>query len=93
MQTGQKRWEGIKDQLNGTVATDYWRPYEHFIPGEKHVQSKAETYTVEGCNSIFRHFLARMRRKTKCYTKSVRMLELSLLLLMHKRNGALTILN
>ncbi|MEE9355293.1 MAG: IS1 family transposase, partial [Methylococcaceae bacterium] len=38
-------------------------------------------------------FLARMRRKTKCYTKSVRMLELSILLLMHKRNGTLTILN
>ena len=75
------------------IATDYWQPYEHFIPEKDHVQSKAETYTVEGYNSIFRHFLVRLRRKTKCYTKSVRMLELSILLLMHKRNGILTILD
>ena len=35
-----------------------------------HTQSKAETYTVEGYNSLFRHFLARLRRKSKCYSKS-----------------------
>ena len=92
-QTGQKLWNEIEDQLDGKIATDYWRPYEHFIPEKDHVQSKAQTYTVEGYNSIFRHFLARLRRKTKCYTKSVRILELSILLLMHKRNGILTILN
>ena len=92
-QTGQKLWNEIEDQLDGKIATDYWQPYEHFIPEKDHVQSKAETYTVEGYNSIFRHFLARLRRKTKCYTKSVRMLALSILLLMHKRNGILTILD
>ncbi len=77
-QTGQVLWDEIEDQLDGKVATDYWQPYEHFIPAEDHIQSKAETYTVEGYNSLFRHFLARMRRKSKCYTKSVRMLELSI---------------
>ncbi|MCF6236783.1 MAG: IS1 family transposase, partial [Gammaproteobacteria bacterium] len=86
-------WSKIKEKLAGKIATDYWKPYENFIPKEKHIQSKAETYTVEDYNSIFRHFLARMGRKTKCYTKSVRMLELSTLLLMHKRNGTLTILD
>ncbi|MBA2525389.1 MAG: IS1 family transposase, partial [Pyrinomonadaceae bacterium] len=35
------------------------------------------------------HFLARMRRRTKCYTKSSKMLEYSVLLLMLKRNGQL----
>lgn len=81
-QTGQKLWDEIKDQLDvdGTIAIDYWQQYEHFIPKEKHIKSKAETYTLEGYNNIFRHFLARMRRKTKCYSKSVRMLELSILL-------------
>ncbi|MFT4202626.1 MAG: IS1 family transposase, partial [Chitinophagaceae bacterium] len=59
------------------------------IPKGKHKQSKAETFTVEGYNSLFRHFLARMRRKTKCYTKSRKMLEYSILLLMLKRNGQL----
>ncbi len=37
--------------------TDYWKLYESFIPEERHIQSKAETFTVEGYNSLFRHFL------------------------------------
>ena len=75
------------------VATDYWKPYENFVPKEIHVQSKAETYTVEGYNSLFRHFLARLRRRTKCYSKSAKMLLYSVLLLMAKRNNDLSILN
>jgi insertion element IS1 protein InsB len=73
--------------------TDYWKPYENFISKEKHIQSKAETYTVEGYNSLFRHFLARLRRKTKCYSKSIKMLAISVKLLMLKRNNQLSILN
>ena len=69
--------------------TDYWEPYELFVPADKHIQSKAETFTVEGYNSLFRHFLARLRRKTKCYSKSETMLEYSVMLLMAKRNGEL----
>jgi insertion element IS1 protein InsB len=69
--------------------TDYWSPYEKFIPPGLHAQSKAETYTVEGYNSLFRHFLARLRRKTKCYSKSKDMLKYSVMLLMLKRNGNL----
>ena len=73
--------------------TDDWKPYRLFLPPEKHIQSKAETYTVEGYNSLFRHFLARLRRKTKCYSKSQQMLEYSVLLLMAKRNATLGILS
>jgi insertion element IS1 protein InsB len=73
------------------IASDYWKPYEHIIPPEKHIQSKAETFTVEGYNSLFRHFLARMRRRSKCYSKKLEMLKLSILLLMHHRNGTLCI--
>lgn len=69
--------------------TDYWKPYENFVPPELHTQSKAETYTVEGYNSLFRHFLARLRRKSKCYSKSRDMLKYSVMLLMLKRNGDL----
>ncbi|WP_321430524.1 hypothetical protein [uncultured Methanolobus sp.] len=56
-------------------------------------KSKAETYTVEGYNSIFRHFLARLRRKSKCYTKSIEMLKYSIILLMKYRNNELSIFN
>lgn len=71
------------------VMTAHWEPYEKFVPTGKHTQTKAETYTVEGSNSLFRHFLARLRRKTKCYSKSETMLKHSVMLLMAKRNGQL----
>ncbi|MBL0717563.1 MAG: IS1 family transposase, partial [Desulfosarcina sp.] len=59
-------------------------------PSEMHIQSKAETYTVEGYNSLFRHFLARLRRKTKCYSKNQKMLQYSVMLLMLKWNEGLS---
>ena len=62
------------------------------MPEERHIQSKKETYTVEGYNSLFRHFLARLRRKTKCYTKAKYMLIHSVKLLMFKWNNNLSIL-
>lgn len=82
----------MKDMEIKKVVTDHWKAYEKFVPQEKHVQSKAQTYTVEGYNSLFRHFLARLRRKTKCYTKSIEMLTYSILLLMAKWNGELSML-
>jgi insertion element IS1 protein InsB len=75
------------------IASDYWKPYGSILPEGKHLQTKAETYTVEGYNSLFRHFLARMRRKSKCYSKKMEMLKISILLLMHHRNGRLSIFN
>ena len=56
--TGVRLWEAIKSPLLKQAMTDYWEPYTQFIPAETHVQSKAETFTVEGYNSLFRHFLA-----------------------------------
>ena len=73
--------------------TDYWKPYAEFVPKSRHIQSKAETYTVEGYNSLFRHFLARLRRKTKCYSKCQKMLEYSVRLLMDKWNNQISIVN
>jgi len=93
-ETGQELWEAVKNNSIKGVMSDYWSPYEKFIPTGLHTQSKAETYTVEGYNSLFRHFLARLRRKSKCYSKSKEMLKYSVLLLMLKWNGELeTILN
>ena len=71
------------------MTGDYWSPYEKFIPRELHTQSKAETYAVEGYNSLFRHFLARLRRKSKRYGKNQEMLKYSVMLLMLKWNGNL----
>ena len=70
--------------------TDYWKAYSEILPEEKHIQSKKETFTVEGYNSLFRHFLARFRRKTKCYTKSIEMLVYTVFLFIAKRNNLLS---
>jgi insertion element IS1 protein InsB len=92
-ETGQCLWEGIAHHHVAHVMTDDWQPYQTFLPPDIHTQSKAQTFTAEGYNRLFRHFLARLRRKSKCYSKSLDMLLYSVLLLM-KRNGNLqTILN
>lgn len=82
-------WAAIKSPLIAQVMTDYGEPYKQLVPSEQHIQSKAEPFTVEGSNSLFRHFLARFRRKTKGYSKSETMLRYSVLLLMAKWNGEL----
>jgi len=69
--------------------TAYGKSNEHFVPPEKHIQSKAETFTVEGYNSLLRHFLSRFRQKTKCHSKSESMLRYSVMLLIGKWNGEL----
>lgn len=87
-----KLWNKIKEKEVGVFCSDHWKSYAEFIPQEKHIQSKAETFTVEGYNSIVRHFLARFKRRTKCYSKAKHMIEKSLLLLFLKRNNQLSIL-
>ena len=87
--TGTRLWEAIKSPMIAAVMTDYWESYEQFVPSGKHRQSKAKTYTVEGYNSLFQHFLARFRRKTKCYSKSETMLRYSGMLLMAYWNDEL----
>jgi insertion element IS1 protein InsB len=86
-------WNNIKDMSAQYYASDYWKSYEEFIPAEKHLQTKAETYTVEGYDSRIRHYLARFKRKGKCYSKAVFMIEISLNLLMLKLNHEIPILN
>ena len=90
-ETGKMLWNRVAAFAKGVVYADYWKSYKEMVPKEKLRQTKAETYTVESYNGIIRHFLARFRRKTKCYSKSEKMIEYSLLLLMVKRNNLLSI--
>ena len=81
--TGKKLWEKIKSIACDLYASDYWPAYKTFVEGN-HVTSKKETHTIESHNSNVRHYLARFRRKTKCYSKKEEMVQLSLYLLMYK---------
>lgn len=48
-----------------------------------HIVKKTYMTPVEGENSRLRHYLARLHRKTFCYSKSEEMLRLSIKLLLH----------
>ena len=41
--TGEQLWNTIKGIEIKKIATDYWKPYENFVPQDLHIQSKAET--------------------------------------------------
>jgi IS1 family transposase len=53
--------------------TDAHLSYRGLFPKGTHRESKKYTYTVEGVNSALRHYLARFRRRSKCYSKSEEM--------------------
>ncbi|MBD2066311.1 IS1 family transposase, partial [Leptolyngbya sp. FACHB-671] len=48
-----------------------------------HLVSKTAMTRVEGENSRLRHHLARLHRKTFCYSKSIEMLQASIRLLIY----------
>jgi len=60
--------------------TDEYSVYRDVIPEEKLTQSKKHTIGIEQNNSNVRHYLARMTRRTKVVTKSLEMLNISLLI-------------
>jgi hypothetical protein len=41
-------WRKIKDYRMSKVACDYYSPSGQFVPKEKHLQSKKETFAIEG---------------------------------------------
>jgi insertion element IS1 protein InsB len=68
--------------------TDAHLSYKRLFPKDKHRESKKYTYTVEGINSYIRHFLARFRRRSKCYSKNEEVADKSITLLgnrLHER--------
>jgi insertion element IS1 protein InsB len=64
-------------------VTDGWPVYPMFIPDGDQIISKTYMTRVEGENTRLRHYLARLHRKTLCYSKSVEMLRYSVRLLVH----------
>lgn len=86
-------WDKVSKFADGVVAADYWKSYNEIVPAEQLVQTKAETYTVGSYNGLIRHFLARFRRKSKCYSKSEKMIEITLKLFFAHRNKILSIFN
>ncbi|NES71985.1 MAG: IS1 family transposase [Okeania sp. SIO2D1] len=64
-------------------VSDGYCVYPCFIAPEDHLVSKTYMTRVEGENTRLRHYLARLHRKTLCYSRSLEMLKYSIRLLLH----------
>ena len=72
--TARLLWESLQNKTIRRVMSDYWKVYPQLVPAHQLIQSKEETYIVEGYNSRLRHYLARLKSKTLPYSKSWLML-------------------
>jgi len=78
--TAAQLWQQLELFDMDHVCTDYYPAYRAIVPPGMHVETKAETAAIEGLNSRIRHYLARFRRKTFCYSKAVHMVKATLIL-------------
>ena len=76
-------WQRIKCWESYFYVTDGYKVYPCFVDEGDHLVSKTYMTRVEGENSRFRHYLARLHRKTFCYSKTVEMLKLSIRLVIY----------
>jgi len=82
-QTFLPLWKQIKTWNSFWYVTDGYPVYRCFINDIDHLISKTYMTRVEGENTRLRHYLARLHRRTLCYSKSIEMLKFSLKLLLH----------
>ena len=82
-QTFEPLWTLIKVWQCYFWVTDGDCVYKMFINSEDQIISKTYMTRVEGENIRLRHYLARLHRKTLCYSKSEQMLRHSIRLLIH----------
>lgn len=53
----------FSDDYQGYKTVLYW-PAMHYP-----MNDKSETYSVEGANADLRHYLARLRRRSRCFSR------------------------
>ncbi len=76
-------WQSVHCWHSYFYVTDGYKVYQRFIDDADHIVAKTYMTRVEGENTRLRHYLARLHRKTLCYSKSVDMLKCSIRLLLH----------
>ena len=81
----EKLFENISHIDAKFYATDKFSAY-NIIPEDKHLIGKSHTYTVEHMNRLLRHYLARFARKTYCWSKSLDMIDNSVILFLHRNS-------
>ena len=82
-------WKCAPAEVRGTVPytsvarEPLYKGYPKFIEDGDQIVSKTYMTRVENENTRLRHYLARLHRKTLCYSKSVDMLKYSIRLRLH----------
>jgi len=79
--TFKQLYRKIKHLKKCKFYTDKWVGFSKVLPKKRHFASKKHTFTIEQNNSNTRHYLARMVRKSKVFSRSEFMLNASLKLL------------
>lgn len=69
-----------------SFITDEWPGFFRLLPEERHFYGKDLTFPIEATNSDIRHRLARFTRRTKASSRSLKMVQASLLLFHHLQN-------
>ena len=84
--TGKKFWKKLERYWLFIVCTDGSQAYHKVIHKTKtRIISKSETCLVESKNFLLKNFLARLNKRTSRYSKSIRMLELSIKMFFNKK--------
>ena len=67
---------------------DGYNTYESLVYAGEHILSdgKAEVYSVESVNADLRHYLARLARRSRCFSRSLAALRLALRLFVYYFN-------
>jgi insertion element IS1 protein InsB len=83
LKTFQRLWQLMGGWACFLYITDGYKVYPCSIDDADHRVSKTAMTRVEGENCRLRHYLARLHRKTLCYSKSTEMLKASVRLLIY----------
>ena len=75
--------ERLQRLLNSTPSarhyySDQWVSYTNLVyyPGHHEaLPNKSQTYSVEGDNAELRHYVARLARRSRCFTRSIQALQ------------------
>ena len=68
-ETFESLWRIVKCWQCFFYVTDAWKVYPTFIAAEDQIVSKTYMTRVEVENTRLRHYLARLHRKTLCYSR------------------------
>jgi insertion element IS1 protein InsB len=90
-QTAERLDAQLPHAAHITFCTDFWHPCGQISGRPRHLQGKAHTFTIESCNNRIRVYLARLRRKTHCYSKSLKNLAASILLYLLKNEPSIPV--